>query len=49
MPDELCEQKLGPPDVKIGYELEDLIKRCQPDQLHVETDWGNDIGREVID
>ena len=26
-----------------------LLKNCKPSQLHSETDFGSDVGREVID
>jgi antitoxin MazE len=31
------------------YALSDLLKNCRPSQLHGETDWGDDVGREVLD
>lgn len=31
------------------YSLADLLKDCKPSQLHGEADWGEDVGREVID
>ena len=30
------------------YRLKDLLKDCRPSQLHGETDWGPDMGREVL-
>jgi antitoxin MazE len=29
--------------------LGELLKNCRPSQLHGETDFGTDIGREMID
>ncbi len=29
--------------------LEELLKSCKPSQLHRETDFGPDLGREAID
>lgn len=29
--------------------LGELLKDCKPSQLHGETDFGNDVGREVIE
>ncbi|MFN8705317.1 MAG: AbrB/MazE/SpoVT family DNA-binding domain-containing protein [Planctomyces sp.] len=29
--------------------LSDLLKDCRPSQLHGETDFGADVGREVIE
>lgn len=29
--------------------LRDLLKNCKPSQLHVETDFGEDVGREVLE
>jgi antitoxin MazE len=29
--------------------LSELLKSCKPTQLHGETDFGGDIGREIID
>lgn len=37
------------PQSKKKYSLEELLKDCKPAQLHGETDWGADVGREVID
>jgi antitoxin MazE len=37
------------PKTSKKYRLEDLLKNCKPSQLHGETDWGPDVGREVID
>ena len=31
------------------YRLKDLLKDCRPEQLHGEIDWGEDVGREVVD
>ena len=31
------------------YRLSDLLRDCRKDQLHGDTDFGLDIGREVID
>ncbi len=28
--------------------LSDLLKNCKPSQLHGETDFGPDVGREII-
>lgn len=37
------------PQAKKKYSLEELLKNCKPGQLHGETDWGREVGREVID
>ena len=37
------------PQTKKKYSLDELLKDCKPAQLHGETDWGADVGREVID
>jgi antitoxin MazE len=37
------------PRAKKKYLLDDLLKNCKPSQLHGETDFGVDVGREVID
>ena len=29
--------------------LDDLLRECRPSQLHGETDFGPDVGREVIE
>lgn len=29
--------------------LEDLLKDITPENIHGETDWGSDVGKEVID
>jgi antitoxin MazE len=29
--------------------LSDLLKNCKPSQLHGETDFGEDVGREVLE
>ncbi len=29
--------------------LRELLKNCKPSQLHGETDFGDDVGREVIE
>ncbi len=29
--------------------LRDLLKNCKPSQLHGETDFGEDVGREVLE
>jgi len=29
--------------------LEELLKNCRPSQLHGETDFGADVGREVVE
>jgi antitoxin MazE len=29
--------------------LRDLLKNCKPSQLHGETDFGGDVGREVLE
>lgn len=34
-----------PPQVK----LTDLLKNCKPSQLHGETDFGPDVGREIVE
>jgi antitoxin MazE len=31
------------------YRLTDLLSDCKPSQLHGETDFGPDVGREVLD
>ena len=31
------------------YRLRDLLKNCKPNHLHGETDFGPDVGREVLD
>lgn len=31
------------------YQLSDLLKNCKPSQLHGETDFGLDVGREVVE
>jgi antitoxin MazE len=31
---------------KKAYTLEELVARITPENLHVETDWGPDVGRE---
>ena len=31
------------------YRLKDLLKNCKPQHLHGETDFGPDVGREVLD
>ena len=31
------------------YRLAELLKDCRPKQLHGETDFGADVGREVVD
>jgi len=31
------------------YHLDDLLQNCKPSQLHGEVDWGEDLGREVLD
>jgi antitoxin MazE len=37
------------PKPKSTYRLKDLLKDCKPSQLHGETDFGPDVGREVLD
>lgn len=37
------------PKTKEGYRLEELLENCQASQLHGETDFSADVGREVID
>lgn len=37
------------PQSRKKYSLDELLKDCKPAQLHGETDWGADVGREVID
>jgi antitoxin MazE len=37
------------PKKRPKYRLKELLKDCKPRQLHGETDWGPDMGREVID
>ena len=29
--------------------LDDLLRNCKPSQLHGETDFGGDVGREVVE
>lgn len=29
--------------------LNELLKNCKPSQLHGETDFGPDVGREILD
>ncbi len=29
--------------------LGELLRNCKPSQLHGETDFGNDVGREVVE
>ena len=31
------------------YRLKDLLKNCKAEHLHGETDFGPDVGREVLD
>ncbi len=31
------------------YQLSELLKNCDPHQLHGEIDFGSDVGREVLD
>ena len=31
------------------YRLKDLLKDCKPEQLHGETDFGPDVGREILE
>jgi antitoxin MazE len=37
------------PVTRRKFDLDELLKNCKPSQLHGETDWGGDVGREVID
>jgi antitoxin MazE len=37
------------PDRSTKLSLSVLLKDCKPSQLHGETDFGIDIGREVVD
>lgn len=37
------------PKERIRLQLSDLLKDCKPSQLHSPTDFGHDVGREVID
>lgn len=37
------------PDRSPKLSLGALLKDCKPSQLHGETDFGNDVGREVVD
>ncbi len=37
------------PLVKQRLNLKDLLRNCQPSQLHGETDFGPDVGREAIE
>ena len=30
------------------YDLQDLLRNCNPTQLHGETDWGADVGLEEL-
>jgi antitoxin MazE len=34
---------------RLKYRLSDLLKDCKPSQLHGETDFGPDVGREELD
>ena len=37
------------PKKRPKYRLRDLLKYCKPQHLHGETDFGPDVGREVLD
>lgn len=37
------------PKARPKYRLTDLLKGCSPARLHGETDWGPDVGREVLE
>jgi antitoxin MazE len=37
------------PQRRPKYSLDELLKDCRPSQLHGETDFGADVGREVLD
>jgi antitoxin MazE len=36
------------PKKRRKYRLKDLLKNCKPEHLHGETDFGPDVGREVL-
>lgn len=36
------------PQERPRLQLSDLLKNCKPSQLHGETDFGPEVGREVI-
>ncbi len=42
---ELVVRPSGPKKLSLG----ELLKNCKPSQLHGETDFGADVGREVLD
>lgn len=37
------------PQPKKKFRLDQLLKECNPSQLHGETDFGPDVGHEVLD
>lgn len=37
------------PKKRPRYRLKDLLQNCKPRQLHGETDFGEDVGREVVE
>jgi antitoxin MazE len=37
------------PKTRRKYSLKQLLKDCKPHQLHGETDFGPDVGREVVE
>ena len=37
------------PKKPVKYRLGELLKDCKPSQLHGETDFGPDVGREILD
>ena len=37
------------PKQRVRFSLKDLLKDCRPTQLHNETDFGVEIGREVLE
>jgi len=42
---ELVVRPSGPKKLCLG----ELLENCKPSQLHGETDFGSDVGREVLD
>lgn len=37
------------PKSRPKYRLQELLRNCKPYQLHGESDFGPDVGREVLD
>lgn len=37
------------PDKAVRLSLSALLKNCRSSQLHCETDFGADVGREIVD